>query len=52
MSNKVSKEIQVLAYNANWPYIFEKEASLIRQVLAGNCLAIDHIGSAVIPGLD
>jgi GrpB-like predicted nucleotidyltransferase (UPF0157 family) len=52
VSNKVSKEIQVLPYNANWPHIFEKEASLIRQVLADNYLAIHHIGSTAIPGLD
>lgn len=32
----MSKEIQVVPYDHNWPYIFEKEAELIRQYLDGD----------------
>ena len=47
----MSKEIQVVPYDPNWPHIFEKEAKLIRQALGDNCLAIHHIGSTAVPGL-
>jgi GrpB-like predicted nucleotidyltransferase (UPF0157 family)/GNAT superfamily N-acetyltransferase len=47
----MSKEIQVVPYDPNWPHIYEKEAALIRQALGGNCLAIHHIGSTAVPGL-
>ncbi|MDP2193847.1 MAG: bifunctional GrpB family protein/GNAT family N-acetyltransferase [Alphaproteobacteria bacterium] len=45
------KAIEVIPYNSNWPLIFEKEAALLRQSLADNCIAIYHIGSTSVPGL-
>jgi len=48
----MSKEIQVVPYDPNWPHIYEKEAALIGQALGGNCLAIHHIGSTAVPGLE
>jgi GrpB-like predicted nucleotidyltransferase (UPF0157 family) len=45
------KIIQVVPYDPNWPHIFEKEATLIRQALGDNCLVIHHIGSTSVPGL-
>lgn len=47
----MSKEIQVVPYDPNWPHIFEKEAAGIQQALGGNCLAIHHVGSTSVPGL-
>ena len=45
------KAIQVVPYDPNWPYIFEKEAVLIRKALGDNCLQVHHIGSTSVPGL-
>lgn len=45
------KNIEVVPYDSNWPYIFEAEAVLISQALGDNCLAIHHIGSTSVPGL-
>ncbi len=46
-----SKPIEVVPYNPTWPQMFEEEATLIRQALGENCLAVHHIGSTSIPGL-
>lgn len=45
------KTIQVVAYDPNWPHVFEKEAGLIKQALGDNCLQVHHIGSTSVPGL-
>lgn len=45
------KNIEVIAYNPQWPKIFESEAKLIKQALGNNCITIHHIGSTSIPGL-
>ena len=47
----MSKEIQVVPYDPNWPHIFEKEALLIRHALGDNCITIHHVGSTSVPGL-
>lgn len=43
--------VEIKPYDPNWPDLFEQEAAPIRQALAGNCLAIHHIGSTSVPGL-
>ncbi len=47
----MKKIIEVVPYDPNWPYIYEKEATFIRQELGDNCLAIHHIGSTSVQGL-
>lgn len=49
---KLVKDIKVVPYNPAWPNMFEAEAALIRQALGKNVLAIPHIGSTAVPGLD
>ena len=46
-----TKPIEVVAYNIDWPMIFEIESSAIRQALGTNCLEINHIGSTAVPEL-
>ena len=38
-------------YNPNWPEKFEAEKEKIRQVLGGQILDIQHIGSTAIPNM-
>lgn len=45
------KSIEIVAYNENWPGMFEKEASFLKQVMGDNCIAIHHIGSTSVPRL-
>jgi GrpB-like predicted nucleotidyltransferase (UPF0157 family)/GNAT superfamily N-acetyltransferase len=45
------KNIEVVAYNPQWPKLFESEAKLIKQALGSNCITIHHIGSTSVPGL-
>lgn len=45
------KNIVVTPYNPDWPHIFEKEASKIKEAIGSNCIAIHHIGSTSVPGL-
>lgn len=44
--------IAVVPYDSNWPLMFESEAKLIQQALGSNCIAIHHIGSTSVPGLN
>lgn len=43
--------VEVVAYDANWPNLFEIEAGLIKNALGGNCIAVYHIGSTAVPEL-
>lgn len=43
--------IEIKPYDANWPNIFEAEATCIKKALADNCIAIHHVGSTSVPGL-
>lgn len=45
------KNIEILPYTPNWPYMFEAEAVHIKQALGSNLLAIHHIGSTSVPDL-
>jgi GrpB-like predicted nucleotidyltransferase (UPF0157 family) len=47
----MSKEIQLVPYDPNWPHIFEKEAMLIRRALSDNCITVHHVESTSVPGL-
>lgn len=46
------RTIKVVPYDSNWPKLFEEEAALLQIALGDNCIAILHIGSTSIPGLE
>ena len=48
----MNRTVEVVSYNPEWPLMFEIESSLIKQALGSNCLAVHHIGSTSIPGLN
>ncbi|WP_245127463.1 GrpB family protein [Hymenobacter volaticus] len=43
--------IELVPYNANWGLAFTHEATVWRQVLGDNLVAIHHIGSTAIPAI-
>lgn len=46
------QHVIVTKYNPAWPQMFENEAKIIKEILGENCIAIHHIGSTSIVGLD
>lgn len=46
------KKIEVVPCDPSWPQQFEKEAKKLREVLGQEVVAIHHIGSTSVPGLD
>ena len=47
-----TKYIEIVPYNSDWQKLFEIESAKIKEVLGGNIVAIDHIGSTSVPGLN
>lgn len=47
----MTKKIEVVPYDSEWPRLFEIEATQIEAALADNCLAVHHVGSTSVPGL-
>lgn len=47
----MKKIVEIVPYDPNWPNIYEKEATLIKEVLRDNLLEIHHIGSTSVAGL-
>ena len=43
--------VRVVPYDPQWPALFAEEATRIRAVFDGELLAIHHIGSTSVPGL-
>ena len=46
------QHVIVTKYNPAWSHMFENEAKIIKEILGENCIAIHHIGSTSIVGLD
>lgn len=44
--------VGIVAYDSSWPARYETLAELIRQALGTVVLALDHVGSTSVPGLD
>jgi GrpB-like predicted nucleotidyltransferase (UPF0157 family) len=44
--------VKLVPYSAEWPGEFLKESGRIRSALGSKALAVEHIGSTAIPGLD
>lgn len=49
--NNMNNIVEVVAYDTEWPNMFETEAKLIKNALGDNCIAIHHIGSTAVAGL-
>lgn len=47
----MTKTIEIVPYDPNWPRVFESEAELINKALCDNCIEIHHIGSTAVSGL-
>jgi len=47
----MSRKIEVVPYDSQWPKVFEKESAHIKQAFGDNCVEIYHIGSTAVPGL-
>jgi len=47
----MSRKIEVVPYNINWPEMYEIEARKIREALGECIIAVHHIGSTSIPGI-
>lgn len=48
----MSQHVIVVPYSQKWKAMYEKEAEMIAEVLGDNCIAVHHIGSTSVPGLD
>ena len=47
----MTRRVEVVPYNANWPAMYEKEVKRIKQVLRSEIVSIHHIGSTSIPDM-
>ncbi|RVT46828.1 GrpB family protein [Rubrivivax albus] len=43
--------VQIVDYQESWPSAFEQVASVLRTVMAGHQVEIEHTGSTAVPGL-
>jgi len=46
------RRISVVPYDPHWPQAFAQASAAVASVMGGNLLAIHHIGSTSVPGLD
>lgn len=47
----MTRVMEVIDYNPNWPHMFASEAKALKNALGENCKEIYHIGSTSVPGL-
>ena len=52
MSGLPQDDVRVEPHDPEWPRLFEREASALREALGPLALQIEHIGSTAVPGLD
>jgi GrpB-like predicted nucleotidyltransferase (UPF0157 family) len=48
---RLQGRIELVAYDAEWPRLFEGEASRLRELLGGEVVRLEHTGSTSVPGL-
>jgi GrpB-like predicted nucleotidyltransferase (UPF0157 family) len=48
---RLDAPVTLVAYDAAWPALFEREAERVRGALGGRALLLEHVGSTAIPGL-
>lgn len=46
------EKIEVVPHDPGWPALFERLAGGIRAALGGAALALEHVGSTAVPGLE
>jgi len=51
MNQHPRRHVVVVPYDPQWPYLFQQEALLLRQLFGANTVAVDHIGSTSIAGM-
>jgi GrpB-like predicted nucleotidyltransferase (UPF0157 family) len=44
-------QIEIVAYDSEWPRLFEREAKRIQEACGGAVRVVEHIGSTAIPGM-
>ncbi len=47
-----ARAVELVPYDPDWPRHYETVASRIQDALGERALAIDHVGSTAVPGLD
>jgi len=48
---RVDGPIHLAAYDADWPVLYEREATRIRGILGDRVRLLEHVGSTSVPGL-
>lgn len=43
--------IQIVAYNHEWPKLFEQESARLSEVMGEDCVGIYHVGSTSVKGM-
>jgi len=43
--------VQIVDYDPEWPWLFEREAERVRTALGDQVLLLEHVGSTSVPGL-
>jgi GrpB-like predicted nucleotidyltransferase (UPF0157 family) len=51
MTNRHDAPVTLVAYSAQWPVQYEREARRIRSALGERVLLLEHVGSTSVPGL-
>jgi GrpB-like predicted nucleotidyltransferase (UPF0157 family) len=47
----LTKKIEIVEYDPEWPRQYEREAKRIREVLGEGVVMLEHVGSTSVPGL-
>lgn len=48
---RLDGRIQLAEYDPDWPRLFEREATRIREALGDQAIQVEHVGSTSVPGL-
>jgi GrpB-like predicted nucleotidyltransferase (UPF0157 family) len=52
VGGRVEESVEVVAYDPSWPERFERERRMVVDALGRAAVAVEHIGSTAVPGLD
>jgi GrpB-like predicted nucleotidyltransferase (UPF0157 family) len=47
----LTKPIEIVEYDPDWPRLYEREEARIRSILGDRVVRIEHVGSTSVPGL-
>jgi GrpB-like predicted nucleotidyltransferase (UPF0157 family) len=48
---RLSGRVELAAYDADWPWSYQREAASLRAALGARALRVEHVGSTAVPGL-